>query len=220
MCYTKVHLWLSITSPFLTNLLFSWSLKLSIFSNLFKAWCVHCLQMIQYWVLLKKTSFESLEQLCIAINPLYKKPSKQEACPLVRSKSIESIFIYTFMVYFNSSVPRQSLINSFNSPCGFFGRFHLLLSPLFGMKEVGDRNREWKKPAALINEMLRQLTEQWIRAPLPVWIWWDTELSHGKIHIYHCVLNSPLNIKWLQKQQVKWTCASSCSLFWCKHNEV
>lgn len=66
--------------------------------------------MIQYWVLLKKTSLESLEQLCIAITPLYKKPSKQEACPLVRSKSIESIFIYGLLQFQCAKTKSDKLI--------------------------------------------------------------------------------------------------------------
>lgn len=76
--------------------------------------------------------------------PLYKKLSKQGACPLVRSKSVQSIYIYTFMLYFNSSVPRQSL-KLIHSSCGFSGSFHLLLSPVFGMNEVGDTKTENEK---------------------------------------------------------------------------
>lgn len=82
--------------------------------------------------------------------PLYTKLSKQEACPLVRSKGIQSIFIYTFMLYFNSSVPRQSLTNSFTPPVVSLGTFISSLHCLRWMK--WERQKQRTKKSNSINK--------------------------------------------------------------------
>lgn len=67
----------------------------------------------------------------------------KEACPLVRSNSIQSNFIYTFMLYFQCAKTKSDKL--IHSSYGFFGSFHLLLSPLFGINEVGDTETENEK---------------------------------------------------------------------------
>lgn len=153
---------------------------------------VYCLQTIQYWALLKKAFPWILQTSNLRSWDSSALPSSsvQKAFKAGRL-SFGQIRMYTIHFYLDLyALPQlQCAKTKSDKPippsCGFFGSF-LFISSLhcLGWMKWETETENENYSTARTNEMLRQLTEQWIRAPSIVWIWWDTELSRGKIQAF------------------------------------